>query len=66
MCVCVCVCVCVSWGAGLGWVELRVGSNIFSLYIAASHTARALYILCIYYTLLVDILICNTFLKLRK
>ena len=47
--------------AGLGWVELRVGSDIFSLYIAASHTAHTLYIVCVYYTLLVDIIMSYVF-----
>ena len=40
---------CVCWR--LGWVELRVGSNImifFFVHIAASHTAHVLYIFCVY------------------
>ena len=46
-------------------MELSVGSNImihFSLYIAASHIAHVL----VYYTLLVVIIICIMFVKLRK
>ena len=67
VCVCACVCVRVSWwrGWGLGEMELRVGSNImihFFLYIAVSHMVHVL----VYYTLLVVIIICIMFVKLRK
>ena len=70
VCVCVCVfvraCVRVSWGRvwGLGEMELWVGSNIMIhfLYIAVSHMAHIL----VYYTLLVVIIICIMFVKLRK
>ena len=67
MCVCARVRVCVSWGRGwgLGEMELRVGSNIlihFSLSIAVSHMAHVL----VYYTMLVVIIICIVFVKLRK
>ena len=67
MCVCVCVCVCVSWGRGwgLGGMELRVGSNImihYFIYFAASHMAHVL----AYYTLLIVIIVCIMFVKLRK
>ena len=58
-----------SWGRGwgLGGRELRVGSNdSFSLYIAASHMAHALFCVRVYYTLLVVIIICIMFVKLRK
>ena len=70
-CVCACVraceCVCVrvswGWGWGLGGMELRVGSNdSFSLHFAASHMAHVL----VCYTLLVVIIICIMFVKLRK
>ena len=46
-------------------MELRVGSNImihFSLSIAVSHMVHVL----VYYTLLVVIIICIMFVKLRK
>ena len=47
----------------MGGMELRVGSNdSFSLSIAVSHMAHVL----VYYTLLVVIIICIMFVKLRK
>ena len=39
---------------------------ILFLYIAASHTAHVLFLVCVYYTLLVVIIICVMFVKLRK
>ena len=48
-------------------MELKVGSNImilFSLHIAASHMAHVLFRVCVYYTLLVVIIICIMFVKL--
>ena len=57
-------CVCVlGAGWGLGWMELRVGSNImilFSLYIAASHTVRVHYT----YIYIVSCHICITFINM--
>ena len=66
--VCVCVCLCVSWGRGWG-LELRVGSNIMInflciLLLLVRHTYFIFF--CVYYTWLVVIIICITFVKLRK
>ena len=77
VCVCVCVCVracvraCVSWGRGwgLGGMELRVGSNlmIHFLYIFLFLIWHMyLFGVCVYYTMLVLIIICIMFVKLRK
>ena len=69
MCVCVCarararVCACVPVGAGVGTGRDGIkGNDSFSLYIAVSHMTHVV----VYYTLLVVIIICITFVKLRK
>jgi len=66
----VCVCECVSWGRrwGLEGMELRVGSNIMINFLCVLLLlVRLMYFifLCVYYTFLVVIIICITFVKLR-
>ena len=68
VCMCVCVCVCVlGAGWGLGWLELRVGSNImilFSLYYILPLLIRHMYFMLFVYICIVSSYICITFMNI--
>ena len=50
----------------MGGRELRVGSNLFFFIYCCFSYGTCTFLVCVYYTLLVVIIICIMFVKLRK